>query len=577
MFKKTAADTVFINGKVITVDKDFSIKKAIAVKDGVIIDVGENSEIKEYIGEKTEVIDLEGRTIMPGACDAHGHAACFGMQKYCFDCTNDIDMPKFQQMIKERVDKAEPGEWIIGTGFMVDSFKEFEEDPSFTVTKEDIDAVAPDNPVYIQDAGAHNIMVNSKAFEVCGITKDTPDPENGHYEKDDKGELTGFIVEMGGMYEVGKHIPQFTVDEVKEMIMFFQDTLVSHGITSYTDGMVGPGGNMRNGGTEGENSIKAHKELVEEGRMKCRASLMYFSGRRGVQSAEALEEDLTENYPKYSEMKDPDLLKMDSVKIFCDGDSSAYTGWFYDDYEGQPGNHGFSALPGDTDEECAAELHKQIMIAHKHGLKVGVHCQGDRSAGESIDGMIEAMQAYPRINPRHYIIHADDYATNEDTMRAARYGIGYSAQPGYKALYLEAFIDALGERGRRAGALQEQMNCGVVIAGGADCPSGTYTHWKECAQFAVTRISAKTGIVHHPELRISVEDAIRMFTINGAYQENQEDIRGSIEIGKYADLQVLDKDILTVDPEEISSIKTLLTVLAGKSVYATEEFEGVCK
>lgn len=577
MFKKAVADTVFLNGKVITVDRDFSIKKAIAIKDGWIIDVGENSEIKEYIGDTTEVIDLGGRTIMPGACDAHCHSAMFGMQKYCFDCTNDINMPKFQQMIKERVDKAKPGEWIIGTGFLVDSFEEAKDDPNFTVTRHDIDKVAPDNPVYIMDAGAHNVMVNTKALEICGITKDTPDPANGAYEKDENGELTGFVVEMGGTYQIAKHMPGFSIEEIKEMIMYFQETLVSHGTTSYTDGMVGPCGNARDGGTEGENSIKAHRALVEEGRAKCRVSLMYYSGREGVQSAAALEEDLTNNYPQYNYQDMPEMIKVDTVKIFCDGDPTARTAWLYDDYIGMPGYHGKSSLPGDTDEEKAAELHKQIMIAHKHGLKVGVHCEGDRAAGEAIDGMIEAMQAYPGKNPRHYIIHGNDFATNEDTARAARYGINYSAQPGYLSVLWNAWMDIFGDKGKRAGGLKELIDYGMIIAGGADCPSGHYTNWKECVQTAVTRRSVQTGELCHPELAISVEDAIRVYTINGAIQENQEDIRGSIEPGKYADLQVLDKDILSVDHEDISSIKTLLTLLAGKNVYATKEFEGVCK
>src|SRR5699024_8831874 len=125
----------------------------------------------------------------------------------------------FQQMIKERVDKAKPGEWIIGTGFLVDSFEEAKDDPNFTVTRHDIDKVAPDNPVYIMDAGAHNVMVNTKALEICGITKDTPDPANGAYEKDENGELTGFVVEMGGTYQIAKHMPGFSIEEIKEMIM----------------------------------------------------------------------------------------------------------------------------------------------------------------------------------------------------------------------------------------------------------------------------------------------------------------------------------------------------------------------
>ena len=251
------ADTVFINGKVITVDADFSIKKAIAIRNGWIIDVGENAEIREYIGDETQVIDLQGKTIMPGACDAHCHSAVYGLQRYVFDCTNDISLPKFQKMIRESVEKAKPGEWVKGTGFLIDSFEEFEKDPSFTVTRHEIDEVAPDNPVWILDAGAHNLLVNTKALEVCGITKDTPDPQSGHFEKDEKGELTGFIVETGAMEMINKHVPLWSVDELKEMILYFQNTLVAEGITSYTDGMMGPGGNYRDGGADGEMAIRA--------------------------------------------------------------------------------------------------------------------------------------------------------------------------------------------------------------------------------------------------------------------------------------------------------------------------------
>ena len=565
------AELVFINGKVATVDDDFSFKQAIAVKNGWIIDVGDNEEIKQHIGDKTKVIDLQGKTILPGAYDSHTHAALTGQQACAFDCTNVKDLASFLDMIKKAVAAAAPGEWVRGTGFLLNNFKEFQEDPNFTITRHVLDTVTPNNPLRIMDAGAHNAIVNSKALEICGINNDTPDPPNGILERDESGDLTGGIIETGALDVIDSHVPCWTMEQLKEMIMFFQNTLVKNGTIGYTDGGLGPCGNSREGGAWGEATIRAHQELLAEGKAKCRVTLMYYFGKNGIQTPEALSEQVVDNYPLYK-FENPDMLKMDTVKIFCDGDPSACTGWFFGDYVDQPGNHGRSNFAGETDEEQAKQLHDMIMIAHKNGLRVGIHTEGDRAVYEALEGMVKAIEEYPGPNPRHYLIHADDYGTPEMAARAAKYGIMISAQPGYKGMYFEPYIATTGEAGTRMGNVRELLDAGIRIAGGVDQVSGTYYDWKKCVQQAVTRKSDVTGNVYHPELAATLEEAIRMFTIDAAYQEHMENIRGSIEVGKYADFQVLDKDIFSVDYEEIGNINVLLTTLAGEIVYKADDF-----
>ena len=563
------ADTVFINGKVATVDKRFSFKKAIAVKDGWIIDVGENDEIRAYIGPDTKVIDLGGKVILPGAHDAHIHAISWMFNNTCCYLGPEVmqTVPEMRSILAEEIKKFAPGEWVQGSGLSPE-FIEGRNNTTSPVTCHDIDEVSPDNPVAIMHGSAHGLLANSKAMELRGITKDTPDPPGGIIGRDESGRPNGVFTDMSSIALITGGIPQWSDDAICDAILSAQKLLNSEGYTSYTDSTLGPANNTRECAAAGDRAIYAYKKLHEEKRLTARVSMGFYSGKAGTQSFEMLKEDL-DNF-KFPELSDPNWLELKLIKMFADGVHSTHTAWMKDDYVDRPGFHGRSSLgaPEATEEEQTCELHRMIELAHMRGFQIGIHAIGDFAVKTAIDGFIYAMRKYPGENPRHNLIHADSFGDREDLFRAAKYGIVVSGQPSFAALMFEPSIKSVGKRkGARAIGLREIQDAGAVIAGGSDAIAGELRHWRIGVQAVVTRRSAVTGKVYRPDLALSVEDAVRLFTINGAYQERKEHIRGSIEIGKVADLQVLDRDIFEVDPEEIGDIKVVMTMVHGNVVF----------
>jgi len=558
------ADTVFVNGKVVTVDKKFSIKEAVAVKNGWIIDVGANSDMNQYLGSKTEVIDLKGKIIMPAAHDAHAHGIVWGANAlFTCDCSPSSvrSSADLQRVLAEKAKNARPGEWIRGGGINYNTFTDA--DPA-GLSRKLIDDVTPDNPVLIVDWSGHNVLVNSKALKICGVDRNTPDPEHGKVFRDANGELTGIFAE-GAIDLITKKVPLWTDEEIRDAIIGLQKNLNRMGYASYTESTLGPGGNFRDSGSSGERGIGIYKKLHEDGLLTARVSVGLYTGVNSVQSYEYMRNDL--EAMKLPEITDENWFNIPMIKIFADGVYLDYTSWLIDDYSDRPGHHGKSCFEG-TDEEQAAELKKMIMLAHQKGYQVGIHTIGDRAVQNSLDGIIEAMTEFPGKTRRHYLIHAESMATDEMADKMARFGIPISVQPGLGTSLYEVSLSRLGEeRGRKVFGLKRLLDKGLVLAGGSDSLGGPYCSWLQSVQAAVTRRSTVTGQVFAPELTISVKDGIRLFTCNGAYQESFENVRGSIEVGKVADFQVLDQDIFSVNPEEIGKIEIVLTMVDGKVVY----------
>jgi predicted amidohydrolase YtcJ len=242
-------------------------------------------------------------------------------------------------------------------------------------------------------------------------------------------------------------------------------------------------------------------------------------------------------------------------------------------YIDAPGNNGSSCLcgPESSEEEQVEELHRMIELAHCRGFQVGIHAIGDKAIEASMDGFIKAEQKYPGRHLRHYIIHAESLGRPEQAVKAARYKIPYSVQPAISDNLYEVTRDLIGPRAERCFDLKTPLDEGVMLCGGSDAIAGVFPNWRMAVQSAVTRRSAISGKVYSPELRVSVEDAVRMFTIGAVYQESMEDVRGSIEIGKLADFQVLDRDIFETPHDEIGAIKVVMTIVDGKVVYDSRQ------
>jgi len=548
------ADLVIVNGKVVTVDREFSIKEAIAVKDGWIIDVGENAKIEEYIGAKTEVIDLRGKVILPGAHDAHLHAAHTG-----FFLDTEILNLKYpevksikdiNQKLKEAVSKKAPGEWIIGFGWNNLLIEECARENRMP-NRWDFDEVTPDNPILLVDFSAHNIIVNSKALEICGIDRNISDlkPEEGRIDREQKnGELTGLFCEWGGMLLVWKHVSQLDEVELRKCIERVQKVLNQQGITSHAD-IVGIGGNYLFCGTWGQKVIEVYDKMALEGALTARVTINVMAGLNGVQSYDTIIEGLEQTTaPQFA---DRNWVKADIVKIFGDR---------------VPGPENIIVFPGETEEERARELIKTIMEVHRRGWQMGVHSTGEASARAIVKGFIEAQRTYPREAPRHFLIHGD-WLTREIAGEAAKYKIGLVAQPNAGYFIMDYLVQIYGEDlGGQLFRLQELANQGINVVGSSDANIFD-PNWQLGVQFAVTRKTI-SGNVYRPDLASSLENAIRMYTINAAYQEHMENVKGSIEPNKLADFQVLEEDIFEVNKEEISQIPVVMTICNGKVVYS---------
>ena len=561
-----SADMVIVNGKVATVDRSFSFKEAIAVRDGWIIDVGTDTEIRQYIGPGTEVIDLEGRLILPGAHDSHMHGTVFALNARCCNCGAPAvgSLAQLQATLAGLSEKLPAGEWIRGGNLNADAFPEC---AGRGITRRDIDAFTGDHPAILQDWSAHGALANSKALELSGLGRDTPDPTGGFLVRDGEGELTGYLQEASATHLVYRNAPLWSDEELTEAIFSIQRTLNSEGYTGYTDSTLGPANNEREFGAAGERGIYLYKKLADEGRLTARVAVGFYSGVNGVQSYEFMKHDL-ETF-RFPETSDPMWFKIGMAKIFCDGVHLFHSGWMLEDYADMPGYRGSSCLCGEgaSDEEQYAELERLVELAHCHGFQAGVHAIGDKAVEETLKAIVAVKQKHPGKDPRHYVIHAESLGRPEHAMTAARYKIPYSVQPAISDHAYEPTIGCIGARGERCFDLKTPLDYGVVLCGGSDAIAGQFPNWRMAVQSAATRRSAITGKAYSPELCITVEDAVRMFTINAAYQEHMEETRGSIEAGKAADFQVLDRDIFETPPDEIGGIGVLMTVAGGKTVY----------
>jgi predicted amidohydrolase YtcJ len=561
------ADLVIMNGKVITVDKYFSIKQAVAVKDGKIVAVGKDEEVKDFIGRGTKVLDIQGKPMLPGINDSHMHGVFLGgtMPPLALDLRYPTvkSIRDISEVVRKKVESSRRGEWIRGVGWDPGYLEECRENLNRLPTRWDIDPVSPNNPAFFIDFSGHTLLVNSEAIRLAGITKDTPNPPGGEIERDpNTGEVTGIFKELSGQALVSKVVPLYTKGQKREAILAAIRCLNAEGITSYTDAALGPGGDNYGGGVMGADCIDVYKELYEEEKLTARVTILMLFGEYGALRFEDLRKGLASF--KLPEGLKHEWLRIPGVKIFADGIPPTKTAWMYEEYAG--GGHGSLCVPGKTDEEKYNELVNMIVYSHQQGVQIAVHVTGERAVDATIDGLVKAMKEKPGENLRHYIVHGD-FISAQTAKCMAEYSIGVNVQPGIKWTISDYMDSLIGEdRSARQWPLKMLTETGVHVAASSDSPV-TYPNWRQGIQSALLREAKASGKVSGPEQRIMIEEAIRLYTINGAWQDHMDDVKGSIEVGKLADFCVLGEDILTIDPHKIKDIPVLMTIAGGKIVY----------
>ena len=562
------ADLLLVNGKVITVDSRFSIKQAVAIKGNRIIAVGSNEEINKFLpSHNTQVFDLKGKAVLPGINDSHGHPTFLGGVRP--PLALDLSYPSIKSIedmrnaIYEKAKTIPPGEWIRGFGWDQMSIEECKNDPSILPRKTDIDSVSQKNPVALTDHTGQTLLVNSKALSLAGINKDTPNPVGGELERDPRtGEPTGILKEAPAHVLISSHVPGYSRQEKKEAIKNAMKDLNANGITSFTDAGLGPGGDSYVYGVMSSEIIELYRELYEEGQLSVRMTILLLFGDYGTLNFEDMKNGL-ETFQVPSGL-DRLWLQIPGVKVFADGIPPTKTAWMNEEYI--DGGHGTACVPGATDEEQYHELIKLIAHAHRNGKQIGVHATGDKAIDATVDGFIKGYSEKPIDDLRHYIIHGD-FINRATAERMAKYNFGVAMQPYIKSWLGDILPEVVGkDRADNQFPMRMVLDTGTNLTGSSDAPM-TPLNWRLGLKAAVLRENLGSGRVSGPEQCITLEEALKMYTINGAWQDHMEDVKGSIEVGKLADFCILEKDLFSVDPHELPEIPVLMTIVGGKIVF----------
>jgi len=541
-------DLILLHGKVWTGESApgssaTRIVEAVAIANGRILAVGSDEEIRAYASPNTTVIDLKGRLAVPGLSDSHAHFIQGGFQLLSVDLKDSRSEEEFVRRIAEKARTLPPGRWMQGGDWDEEAW------PSEKLpTRWLIDPVTPRTPVFISRYDGHAVLANSLALELAGITKETPDPPGGVIVRDPKsGEPTG-VLKDEAQDLVAKVIPRPSQAEMEEALRAALKEAARVGLTSIHDITVGP--EAWNGNFTGEIELLRRAEL--EGWLTCRIyAITPIANWKNLEQA-GISHDMGS-----------DFLEMGAVKAFADGSLGSRTAWMFKPYDDDPSNSGLP-MPIMAPPAKLEEIARQ---ADKAGIQICTHAIGDRAVSSLLD-------IYERIGGEHPAAHRfrvehAQHVRPEDFARFGKLGIVASMQP-YHAVddgrWAEKRIGH--ERARSSYAWKSMLGAGAKLAFGSDWPVapldpllGIYA--------AVTRatLDGKNPGGWFPEQRLTVEEALRAYTLGAAYAAFQEKEKGTISPGKLADVVVLSDDLFQIPPERIKDVRVEVTIVGGKVVY----------
>ena len=501
-----------------------SIRDSVVIIEGDrILAAGERSQVE--IPEGVVVFDVKGKTVIPGLIDAHLHFFLMGMMLLrTVDLSQTKSIQDAQKKLREKLSVTKKGEWILGRGWDDSKW-----DDRRYINKWDLDPFSPDHPVVLIRVCGHLITLNSKAMEIAGITKDTPDPQGGQVDKSLDGEPTGVLRDAGQL--IYPFIPQETLELGLEGLKLANDLALSLGCTGVHDALLDGGG------------ISAYQTALEEGILKVRVNIMWRAdlaesiGSVGLQSSFG-----------------NDMLRLGPVKIFMDGSFGARTAALYEPYKDDPSTKGLTMMP----EEELIELVKMV---HDQGSQVAVHAIGDYSIDLVINAIEAALKGSPRKDHRHRIEHCELLSSGQ-IERISWLGIVASMQPNFAGEWSgpdSLYETRLGKRRiRQNNPFRALLDEGVRVPFGSD-------------GMPFNPIYGIHSAVNHPikDSRISIEEAVKGFTLDAAFSSFEEDVKGSIEPGKLADITVLERDLVEVPTDEIKDVPVWMTMVNGEIVHSS--------
>jgi predicted amidohydrolase YtcJ len=547
------ADLVLRGGKVATIDPALgNTTEAIAVNGYQITAVGSNDDISAYIGAETEVIELEGRFVMPGFIEGHGHMISLGESKLILDLNDVANWDEIVSMVAVAADKAKPGEWIKGRGWHQEKWDGLPDDAVDGIPQHNsLSAVSSENPVFLEHASGHASFVNEAALEIIGIQDDTPDPEGGTIVRNEQGKATGMMREISSRVaesSVVAYERRMTPADIealdRERIRLASEEALKFGITSFHDA--------------GESSRPSFptfdllKKMEEEGSLPIRYYMMVRSQTN---------EEMDELLPHYRWLAEGnDYLTIRSIKRQMDGALGSHGAWLLEPY-----------VDLDTEGlvlETVEDIERTAEIAVKHGFQVNTHAIGDRANRETLDIYERVWEAaeVDGSDLRWRVEHAQ-HIDPDDVPRFAEMGV-IAAMQGVHATSDGPWIASrLGEERSKATSYpwRDLINSGAIIGNGTDTPVEKID---PIASFysSVSRMT-NTGDRFNAEHIMTREEALQSYTINNAYAAFEEDIKGTLTPGKYADIVVLSQDLLTVDEEAIPDTTVDITIVGGEVKY----------
>jgi predicted amidohydrolase YtcJ len=538
------ADLIFRNGAVYTLNAARAWAETVAVSKGRIVYVGPDGNAGPWVGPRTVVVDLKGKMLLPSFHDSHVHVVSGGMEMGECQLSELTNEQQVIEVIRRYAEQNPRKKWIRGSGWQLPIF------PNANPHKSLLDQAVPDRPALFYAADGHSAWANSRALEIAGVTKNTPDPTPGRIERDaETGEPTGTLRE-DAMSLVEKHLPDYSTEDYIKGLRRGLEMASRFGITSFQDA------------SAGETFLKTYAELDRRGELTARvvAALPVDPSKGPAQLAR-----LVELRKKYQGRR----LRATAAKIFADGVIEARTAALLEPYVGAGGDRGKANVEPDVFNPLVAALDRE-------GFQVHVHAIGDRAIRNALDAFEFARSKNGSRDSRHMIAHVELF-NPQDVPRFRRLGVIANFQPlwAYADTYITELTEpVLGpERSRWLYPIRSLADTGAVVACGSDW-SVTSMNPLDAIQVAMTRrgLDKGPGEAWIAEEKIDLATMLAGYTINGAYVNFEEAETGSIEVGKAADLIVLDRNLFEVAPHEIHNAKVLLTLLEGKEVYRDASF-----
>ncbi|UCD65055.1 MAG: amidohydrolase [Candidatus Zixiibacteriota bacterium] len=541
------ADLVLHGGKIVTMDEQQPQAAALAVSDGVIIDVGSDEEIRPYMGRETTVINLEGKLAVPGFIEGHAHFMSLGNSLMMLNLNNCRSWSEVVALVEQEVGRRNNGEWIIGRGWHQDKWQAVPEpDVDGLPYHHDLSLISPDNPVLLSHASGHSCIANAGAMRLANITSQTVDPEGGRIVRDGDGEPIGVFLEtaMDSLYAArDRALANRTAEETEKtrrrVVELATRECLAKGVTGFQDA-----------GSSFE-TIDLLRQMAEDGELGIRLWVMISEEN----------DSLRHRIDEYKIIRAGNgYLTVRAIKRLIDGALGSHGAWLLEPYSDLPASTGLNT-------ETIQVLAETARIAAEHGFQMCTHAIGDRGNREILNVYESALKAHPAEADRRWRVEHAQHLHPDDIPRFGQLGVIASMQGIHCTSDGPWVPKRIGDERAAEGAYvwRKLIESGAIISNGTDAPVEDVDPIANFYALVTRRLA--DGTAFNPEQRMTRKEALRLYTINAAYAAFEEDIKGSLTPGKLADITILSKDIMTIPDDEILDAEIVNTIVAGKVMY----------